>query len=147
METILKIIWKCKNKENEELELLNEYSAETIDNLCREAFDDKTKSDKIDIITVCKEGEDITYYNYFFDGKHDYERKEVAVNISIKQPAKKQLTFEEKLGLFSKYVKSKNEVPKKGEMIDDFDVGAFYQQVSTSSEKVKQVDKIVEKYT
>lgn len=147
METILKLFWKSKKVENEELELLNEYDTETIDELCKEAFEKKTKTDKIEIITMTKEDDRATYYQYFFDSKHDYERKEVAINITVKQPAKKQLTFEEKLGLFSQYVKDNNKVPEKGTLINDCDIGAFYQQISSSGEKVKQVDKVVEKYT
>lgn len=147
MERIIKIYWRCKNTENDKLKLMDEYDTKTIDDLCQQAYDNRTKADKIEIITAVIEEDEIYYVVRSFDGKHEYKNEECAINISAKQPPKKTYSFDEKIAMLTKYIKQNKTVPGKGDLIDDFDVGAFYEQTITSAEKVKRIDSIVEKYT
>lgn len=151
MELIIKLFWKSKETENTELSLLNEYDENTIKELMEEAYEKKTKSDKIDIVTAIKNEDDPdeepTYKHYYFDNKHKMTIEQCLISVSVKQNDNKKIySFDDKVNMLSKYLKENNKLPEKGTFVGDFDVGAFYQQMITSGEKVKKVDKLIEKY-
>ncbi len=145
-EYILKITWGSKKIKNP-FKLMEKYTEKEIIKVIEGAYNNKNKGkrDKIEILTSTpQENGTATYKYYHFDQKTPFEYKDCNVMISIKSSdSKKNLTFEEKIGLLKLWVSKHNKTPKAGDMENNFDVGKFYQQSINNADKMKEVIAVV----
>lgn len=156
MERIIKLKWMVK-KIPTTLKCMKEYSEKDLINIVSKAYNDSRKAneeakkpsaDKVDIITAIVNGDDdIKYRHYYFDNKTEFTHDECGVNINVKTENKgKKLTYEEKVELLTTFLKKKYSVPKPGDLINDFDVGKFYQQSIQSGSRMKEIRNIVSQF-
>lgn len=156
MEQIIKLKWMVK-KTPTTLKCMKEYTEQELINVISKAFNNSRKaneeakkpsSDKVDIITAIVNDDDtIKYKHYYFDNKTDFTHENCIVNINIKTENKnKKLTYEEKVELLTSFLKKKLTIPKPGDLMNDFDVGKFYQQSIQSGSRMKEIKTIVSQF-
>lgn len=149
-ERIIKLVWGVKSMKNTKLKYMEEYTEKEINTLVDKAYknDKKGKSDKVEVITTIIDSDGgIKYKRYFFDNKNEYTYGDCMVSITAKNKnAAKAMTFEDKLNLLEGWLKKKGVIPKVGDLMNDFDVGKFYQQSVTNVNKLNEVISTVEQY-
>lgn len=149
-ERIIKLVWGIKKHDNK-FKCMHEYTENDIVNTINDIYKDgkKGKTDKLDIITAIEQKDGIPKYkHYYFDPKTDFNYEECSVNITVKnKKPNKQMTFEEKVNLLKSWLKNKNTIPEPGNLENGFDVGKFYQQALSNTEKMSEVITAVEQYT
>ena len=156
MERIIKLKWMVK-KIPTTLKCMNEYNEKDLINIISKVYNDSRKAneeakkpstDKVDIITAIVNNDDnIKYRHYYFDSKTEFTHDECIVNINVKNENKnKKLTYEEKIELLTTFLKKNSCIPKPGDMINNFDVGKFYQQSIQNSSRIKELKNIVSQF-